>query len=72
MGDHKGRPSVICTVGSAYMTPQDLVSSLLLKSEEQGRRLLQTQVPLFTDVTLDQLVYLLKKETDRRWTNDAK
>ena len=53
------------------MTPQDLVSSLLLKSEEQGRRLLQMQVPLFTDVTLDQLVYLLKKETDRRWTNDA-
>jgi CHAT domain-containing protein len=53
------------------MEPQDLVSSLLLKNEEQGRRLLQMQVPLLTDVVLDQLVYLLKKETDRRWTNDA-
>lgn len=58
-------------VGNGHMTPQELVSSLLLKGEEQGRHMLQTHVPLLTDVTLDQLVYLLKKETDRHWTNDA-
>ena len=53
------------------MTPQELISSLLLKSEEQGRHLLQAQVPLLNDTALDQLVFLLKKETDRRWANDA-
>ena len=53
------------------VTPQELITSLLLKSEEQGRHLLQTQVPLLKDVALDQFVFLLKKETDRRWANDA-
>jgi len=53
------------------MTPQELVASLLLKSEEQGRQLLHTHVPLLTDTLREQLVYLLKKETDRRWANDA-
>ncbi len=53
------------------MTPQDLVSILLLRSEEQGRQLLQTHVPMFNAVELDQLVYLVKKEVDRRWAKDA-
>ncbi len=53
------------------MTPQELIASLLLKNEEQGRQLLHTHVPVLNDVMRDQLVFLLKKETDRRWTNDA-
>jgi CHAT domain-containing protein len=53
------------------MTPQELVASLLQMNEEQGRHLLQAKLPLFSDVALDRLVYLLKKETDRSWNTDA-
>ena len=53
------------------MTPQDLVASLLHMNEDQGRHLLQAKLPLFSDVALDRLVYLLKKEADRSWTADA-
>jgi CHAT domain-containing protein/tetratricopeptide (TPR) repeat protein len=53
------------------MTPQELVATLLLNNEEQGRRLLERYVPLFSDVALDKLVYYLKKEADRRWRDDV-
>ncbi|QBD82331.1 CHAT domain-containing protein [Ktedonosporobacter rubrisoli] len=53
------------------MTPQDLVSALLRTNEEQGKHLLRTHVPAFSSVALDRLVYLIKKEADRCWTNDA-
>jgi CHAT domain-containing protein len=54
------------------MTPQDLVASLLEMNEEQGRHVLQLQLPIFSDVALDRLVYLLKKEADRCWITNAK
>src|SRR5882724_9719164 len=54
------------------MTPQDLVTSLLQMNEEQGRHVLQMQLPIFSDVALDRLVYLLKKEADRCWITNAK
>ncbi len=54
------------------MTPQDLVASLIQMNEEQGRHVLQTQLPAFSPVALDRLVYLLKKEADRCWTTNAK
>jgi CHAT domain-containing protein len=53
------------------MTPQDLLTTLLQANEEQGRQILQTQIPLFSDVALERLVRLLKKEADRRWNYEA-
>src|SRR5260221_1899890 len=53
------------------MTPQDLVDTLLLESEERGRQLLQMHVSKFSDVALDRLVHYIKKQADRHWTNDA-
>lgn len=53
------------------MTPQDLVGALLTMNEAQGRHMLQARVPLFSDVALDRLVYLLKKEADRCWNTNA-
>ncbi|HYT35196.1 MAG TPA: CHAT domain-containing tetratricopeptide repeat protein [Ktedonobacteraceae bacterium] len=54
------------------MTPQDLVVTLLQSNEEQGRSLLQTHLPAFSQVALERLVYLLKKETDRCWISNAR
>ncbi len=54
------------------MTPQDLVSVLLSVHEEQGRQLLQAQVPLFSEVALDRMVYLIKREADRCWNTNVK
>ncbi len=54
------------------MTPRDLVQTLLTMSEEQGRQLLQTSVPAFSDVARDRLVYQIKKEADRCWNSNAK
>ncbi|HEY4384680.1 MAG TPA: CHAT domain-containing tetratricopeptide repeat protein [Ktedonobacteraceae bacterium] len=53
------------------MTPQDLVAALIPMKEEQGRHVLQAQLPLFSDVALDRLVYLLKKEADRCWNSNV-
>jgi CHAT domain-containing protein len=53
------------------MTPQDLITTLLQTKEEQGRQLLQTHVPVFSSVAQDRLVYLLKKEADRRWNDNV-
>ncbi len=54
------------------MTPRDLVQTLLNVPEEQGRQLLQTSLPLFSDTACDRLVYLIKKEADRCWNSNAK
>jgi CHAT domain-containing protein/tetratricopeptide (TPR) repeat protein len=53
------------------MIPQDLLTILLQAREEQGRQILQAQIPLFSDVALERLVRLLKKEADRRWNYEA-
>jgi CHAT domain-containing protein len=53
------------------MTPQDLLTTLLQANEEQGRQILQAQISLFSDVALERLVRLLKKEADRRWNYEA-
>ncbi len=53
------------------MTPQDLVETLLHTNEEQGRQLLQTHVPVLSTAALDRLVYLIKREADHCWINDA-
>jgi CHAT domain-containing protein len=53
------------------MTPQDLVETLLHTNEEQGRQLLQTHVPVLSTTALDRLVYLIKREADHCWINDA-
>ena len=52
------------------MTPQELVATLRLNNEEQGRHLLERYVPLFSEVARDKLVYYLKKEADHRWSDD--
>jgi len=54
------------------MTPRDLVQMLLTVPEEQGRQLLQTSLPVFSDVARDRLVYQIKKEADRCWNTNAK
>lgn len=54
------------------MTPQELVTGLVLSNEEQGQRLLQTHIPTFSDVARNRFVYLLKREADRRWNNDIR
>src|SRR5689334_20211237 len=53
------------------MTPQDLLKRLRDVSEDQGRALLSMQVPVFSDVAVDRLFHLIKKEADRCWIADA-
>jgi CHAT domain-containing protein len=53
------------------MTPQDLLTTLLQANEEQGRQILQAQIAVFSDVALERLVHLLKREADRRWNYEA-
>jgi CHAT domain-containing protein/tetratricopeptide (TPR) repeat protein len=53
------------------MTPQDLVKALLQTNEEQGHQLLQMHVPVFSQVALDKLVYLVKKEADHCWNHNG-
>src|SRR5579884_3871189 len=54
-----------------FMTPQDLVRALLQTNEEQGHQLLQIHVPVFSQVALDKLVYLVKKEADHCWNHNV-
>lgn len=56
---------------SMPMTPQDLVASLLLNTEEEGRKLLHTYIPTFDDETITVLVELIKSEADRQWIRDS-
>ncbi len=53
------------------MTPQELVTLLLLKSEEEGRQILMLWLPTFDDAAINQLVELMKREADHRWASDS-
>src|SRR5215469_10786529 len=53
------------------MTPQELVTLLLLKNEEEGRRMLVTWLPTFDDAIIHTLVELIKREADHQWTRDS-
>src|SRR5437660_976888 len=52
------------------MIPQVLVTALLYKDEQEGRRLLYAQVPAFTDADIGLLVELIKRESERQWNYD--
>ncbi len=53
------------------MTPQEIVTLLLLKSEEEGRQMLTLWLPTFGDSALNELVELIKREADHQWTRDS-
>ncbi len=54
------------------MTPQELVTALINKeNEEQGRPLIQAELLQFNKSMLERLVYLLRKEADHHWNADA-
>lgn len=53
------------------MTPQDLVTALLTANQEQGRQLLHAHIPQFNAVALERSVYLLKREADQHWNQEA-
>jgi CHAT domain-containing protein len=53
------------------MTPQELVTLLLLKSESEGQELLSLWLPMFDDLAVNQLVELIKREADHQWTKDS-
>jgi CHAT domain-containing protein len=53
------------------MTPQDLLTTLLEANEAQGRQILQAHISVYSDVALERLVRLLKKEADLRWNYEA-
>lgn len=57
---------------SARMTPQELVALLPLKSEEEGRQILQTYIPTFDDEAIGELVDLIKREADHQWNKDGR
>lgn len=53
------------------MTPQELVTLLLLKNEEEGQRMLAIWLPNFTDAAINELVELIKREADHQWNRDS-
>lgn len=53
------------------MTPQNLLTALLHRDEQEGRYLLQTQLPLFDDASRKLLIGLVKREADKRWAKDT-
>jgi CHAT domain-containing protein len=53
------------------MTAHELVTLLLLNSEEEGRRILSHSLPTFDDAAINDLVELIKREADRQWTKDS-
>lgn len=53
------------------MTPQEMVTLLLLKSEEEGRQMLTLWLPTFDDSAINELVELIKREADHQWTRDS-
>ena len=54
------------------MTPQNLVTNLLRLNEQDGYTLLRRQLPEFAPDSQRQLVELLKREADRRWSEDTR
>lgn len=53
------------------MTPQEIMPALLLKSEVEGRQILELWLPTFDDTTINQLVELMKREADYQWARDS-
>src|SRR5579875_610768 len=53
------------------MTPQEMVTLLLLKSEEEGRQFLTLWLPALDDSAINELVELIKREADHQWTRDS-
>ena len=53
------------------MTPREIVTVLLLKSEEEGQHILENSLPAFDDEAINQLVELMKREADHQWTRDS-
>ena len=53
------------------MTPQELAKILQSVPDEQGRHTLQVHVPFLSQTALDHLVYYVKREADRSWTDDG-
>ncbi len=53
------------------MTPQELATLLLLKSEEEGQQMLSIWLPTFDDAGVNRLVELIKREADHQWTRDS-
>jgi tetratricopeptide (TPR) repeat protein len=53
------------------MTPQEIVTLLLLRSEEQGRQMLVLWLPTFDDAAANRLVELIKREADHQWARDS-
>ncbi|HZS76868.1 MAG TPA: CHAT domain-containing tetratricopeptide repeat protein [Ktedonobacteraceae bacterium] len=53
------------------MTPQKLVAVLRQMNEEEGRFLLQNELPLLDYDQIDELVKLLKQTADNQWTKDT-
>ena len=53
------------------MTPQNLATTLFHMSEQDGYILLRKQLPELTPDTQNQLIELLKREADRRWSDET-
>lgn len=53
------------------MTPQEIVTLLLLKNEEEGRQMLKTWLPVCDDGAVNELVELIKREADHQWARDS-
>ncbi|HVB72192.1 MAG TPA: CHAT domain-containing tetratricopeptide repeat protein [Ktedonobacteraceae bacterium] len=53
------------------MTPQNLLTALLQMDESAGYAALQKQLPSFDSNAQQQLIELIKREADSRWTNEA-
>lgn len=53
------------------MTPQNIVTALLTLDEQGGYALLQKQLPSLDREAVAQLMELVKREADRRWTKEV-
>lgn len=53
------------------MTPQEITTLLLLKSEGEGRQMLMAQLPTLDDPSVHQLIELIKREADHQWSRDS-
>src|SRR5947209_3811414 len=53
------------------MTPQNLATALFHMSEQDGYILLRKQLPELTPDSQSQLIELLKREADRRWSDET-
>src|SRR5579864_2005175 len=54
------------------MTPQNLLTTLLDVNERDGYTILRRQLPILNADSQSQLIELLKREADRRWSDDSR